>query len=150
MMNEITSSRFVVKPEVEAALSDGRPVVALESTVITHGLPHPHNLETARMMEAAVREGGAIPATIAILGGRVHIGLTAEQLAYLAGRAGKNVRKCSRRDLPLALARGEDGATTVAGTMILARRAGIELFATGGIGGVHRGNPFDISADLSE
>lgn len=131
-------------------MAEGRPVVALESTVITHGLPYPENLTTARMMETAVREGGAVPATIAILGGRVHIGLTAEQLSYLATRAGEDVRKCSRRDLALAMAKGEDGATTVAGTMILARRAGIEVFATGGIGGVHRGHPFDVSADLNE
>ena len=149
-MSERSTRDFVVEPEVEAALGGGRPVVALESTVITHGLPYPQNLETARMMEEAVRNGGAVPATIALLGGRVHIGLSADQLSYLAGLAGKNVRKCSRRDLPLALAGNEDGATTVAGTMILARRAGIELFATGGIGGVHRGHPFDVSADLSE
>lgn len=149
-MSESTATPFVFHPEVEAALAEQRPVVALESTVITHGLPYPHNLETARMMESAVREGGAVPATIAILGGRVHVGLSAEQLSYLAGRAGSDVRKCSRRDLPLALASAEDGATTVAGTMVIARRAGIELFATGGIGGVHRGHPFDVSADLSE
>jgi len=149
-MTQSPATHFTIEPEVEAALAEGRPVVALESTVITHGLPYPENLTTARLMEAAVREGGAVPATIAILGGRVHIGLTAEQLSYLATRAGEGVRKCSRRDLALALARGEDGATTVAGTMILARRVGIEVFATGGIGGVHRGHPFDVSADLSE
>jgi pseudouridine-5'-phosphate glycosidase len=101
-------------------------------------------------METAVRQGGAIPATIAVIQGQVHIGLTAEQIEYLGQQAGKNVRKCSRRDLPLAIANGEDGATTVAGTMILAHLAGIELFATGGIGGVHRGHPFDVSADLAE
>lgn len=149
-MTQSTAIHFTIEPEVEAALAEGRPVVALESTVITHGLPYPENLTTARMMETAVREGGAVPATIAILGGRVHIGLTAEQLSYLATRAGEDVRKCSRRDLALAMAKGEDGATTVAGTMILARRAGIEVFATGGIGGVHRGHPFDVSADLNE
>lgn len=139
-------------PEVEAALADQKPVVALESTVITHGLPYPSNLETAVAMETAVREGGAIPATLAVVQGQIHIGLTADQLDYLATRpdAGTFVRKCSRRDLALAVARGEDGATTVAGTMILAHRAGIQLFATGGIGGVHRGHPFDVSADLSE
>ncbi|MEM7116479.1 MAG: pseudouridine-5'-phosphate glycosidase [Chloroflexota bacterium] len=139
-------------PEVEAALADGQAVVALESTVITHGLPYPSNLETAVSMETAVRAGGAIPATIAVIQGQIHVGLTAEQLDYLATRPDANsyVRKCSRRDLPLAVARGEDGATTVAGTMILAHLAGIKLFATGGIGGVHRGHPFDVSADLSE
>lgn len=136
--------------EVADALEKLGPVVALESTVITHGLPYPENLETALAMEEAVREGGAVPATIAILGGVVHVGLEREQLAYLARRPAGTVRKCSRRDLPLALARGEDGATTVAGTMLLAHRAGIEIFATGGIGGVHRGHPFDVSADLSE
>jgi pseudouridine-5'-phosphate glycosidase len=101
-------------------------------------------------MEAAVRQGGALPATIAVLGGRVAVGLSADQLEYLATRPAGAVRKCSRRDLAFAIARGEDGATTVAGTMIIAHRAGIELFATGGIGGVHRGHPFDVSADLSE
>lgn len=149
-MNQLPRDSFVFHPEVERALAEGRPVVALESTVITHGLPYPQNVETATEMEAAVQEGGAQPATIAILGGRVHIGLAAEQLHALASRAEGAVRKCSRRDLPLALARGEDGATTVAGTMVLAHRAGIELFATGGIGGVHRGHPFDVSADLTE
>lgn len=137
-------------PEVEAALRAGAAVVALESTLITHGLPFPRNVETAAAIEAAVREVGAVPATIAILSGRIHVGLTAAQLSYLGQRPPGTVRKCSRRDLPLALALGEDGATTVAGTMIVAREAGIELFATGGIGGVHRGHPFDVSADLRE
>jgi pseudouridine-5'-phosphate glycosidase len=137
-------------PDVQEALATGRPVVALESTVITHGLPYPHNVETALAMEAAVRQGGATPATVAVLGGRLTVGLPLEQLEYLASRSAGSVRKCSRRDLPLAMARGEDGATTVAGTMIVAHKAGIELFATGGIGGVHRGHPFDVSADLSE
>jgi pseudouridine-5'-phosphate glycosidase len=123
-------------------------VVALESTLITHGLPHPKNLEVARAMEAAVRERGAAPATIAILGGQITVGLTDEQLDYLAGA--ENVRKCSRRDLPIVVGRGEDGATTVAGTMMAAHMAGIQVFATGGIGGVHRGHPFDVSADLLE
>lgn len=149
-MKQLPRDSFVFHPDVERALTEGRPVVALESTVITHGLPYPQNMETAREMEASVREGGAQPATIAILGGRVHVGLTAEQLDELGSRPEGDVRKCSRRDLPLALARGEDGATTVAGTMILAHRAGIELFATGGIGGVHRGHFFDVSADLTE
>lgn len=122
--------------------------MALESTLITHGLPRPRNLEVARAMEATVRESGAVPATAAILGGQMMVGLTEDQLAYLA--KAENVRKCSRRDLPIVLARGEDGATTVAGTMIVAQMAGIRVFATGGIGGVHRGHPFDVSADLTE
>ena len=134
--------------EVSRARAAGRPIVALESTVITHGLPYSANLETARMMENAVRESGAIPATIAIITGKIYVGLTEEQLEYLA--QAKEVRKCSRRDLPIVVARGEDGATTVAGTMIVAERAGINVFATGGIGGVHRGHPFDVSADLEE
>jgi pseudouridylate synthase len=137
-------------PGIAAALKEHRPVVALESTVITHGLPYPANLETALAMEEAVRAGGAVPATIAILQGVIQVGLTSEQLAYLAERPPGTVRKCSRRDLPLAVARAEDGATTVAGTMLLANAAGIEIFATGGIGGVHRGHPHDVSADLSE
>jgi pseudouridine-5'-phosphate glycosidase len=139
-----------IHPEVAAALADRRPVVALESTLITHGLPYPANLETAGAMEAAVREGGSTPATIAVIQGKLTVGLTGEQITYLAERPMAEVRKCSRRDLPLALAQGEDGATTVAGTMIVAHMAGIELFATGGIGGVHRGQPFDVSADLAE
>jgi pseudouridine-5'-phosphate glycosidase len=133
---------------VRAALNAGQPVVALESTLITHGLPCPKNLEVARALETAVREAGAIPATIAILGGQISVGLTDEQLGYLAGA--EDVRKCSRRDLPIVVGRGEDGATTVAGTMMVAHMAGIRLFATGGIGGVHRGHPFDVSADLLE
>jgi pseudouridine-5'-phosphate glycosidase len=137
-------------PAVRDALDQDRPVVALESTVIAHGLPYPQNLETALAMEAAVREGGATPATIAVLAGRLTVGLPAEKLEYLASRPAGSVRKCSRRDLALAMARGEDGATTVAGTMIVAHEVGIELFATGGIGGVHRGHPFDVSADLTE
>jgi len=141
-------TQLVIHPEVEAALEAGRPVVALESTLITHGLPRPKNLEVARAMEAAVRQAGAVPATIAILGGRITVGLTDAQLEYLAGA--QNVRKCSRRDLPIAVGRGEDGATTVAGTMMVAHMAGIRVFATGGIGGVHRGHPFDVSADLLE
>lgn len=137
-----------IHPEVKAALAEGRAVVALESTVITHGLPVPENIEVARAIEAAVLEQGAVPATIAILQGEIMVGLTPDQLTYLA--AAKEVRKCSRRDLPIVVARREDGATTVAGTMIVAHWAGIRLFATGGIGGVHRGQPFDESADLLE
>ncbi len=136
--------------EVAHAINNNLPVVALESTVITHGLPYPDNLNTAVSMETAVREGGAIPATIAIIQGEIFIGLTQAQLEYLAQQNGDDVRKCSRRDIPVAVARKEDGATTVAGTMILAHKAGIPIFATGGIGGVHRGHPFDISADLAE
>jgi pseudouridylate synthase len=139
-----------IHPEVYQALNEGRPVVALESTVITHGLPHPENIAAAQAMEAAVRQAAAVPATIAVIQGRIHVGLTEEQLTFLAERPAAAVRKCSRRDLALVMARGEDGATTVAGTMIVAHMAGIELFATGGIGGVHRGHPFDISADLAE
>ncbi len=142
-------AQMIFHDEVAEALAAGRPVVALESTVITHGLPYPENVATAASMEAAVRAGGAVPATLAIIRGRIHVGLTAEQLTYL-GQKGGEVRKCSRRDLPLVLAAGADGATTVAGSMILAHLAGIELFATGGIGGVHRGHPFDVSADLIE
>ncbi|MAT98113.1 MAG: pseudouridine-5-phosphate glycosidase [Anaerolineaceae bacterium] len=137
-------------PEVAEAFAQNKPVVALESTVITHGLPYPDNVETADQMQTAVRKGGAIPATIAIIQGNVHIGLTDDELEYLGQLAGTAVRKCSRRDIPLAIGNKEDGATTVAGTMILAHQAGIRLFATGGIGGVHRGHPFDISADLLE
>lgn len=137
-------------PEVAAALAENKPVVALESTVITHGLPYPDNVQTAVKMQTSVREGGAVPATIAIIKGKVHVGLTDDELEYLGQLAGTAVRKCSRRDIPLAIGGQEDGATTVAGTMILAHQAGIRLFATGGIGGVHRGHPFDISADLLE
>ncbi|MCA1619553.1 MAG: pseudouridine-5'-phosphate glycosidase [Acidobacteria bacterium] len=134
--------------EVEAAVREGRAVVALESTVISHGLPRPQNLETARRLEQAVREGRAVPATVAVLGGRLRVGLDGSQLERLA--EGEGVRKVSRRDLPLAVARGEDGATTVAGTLWIASRAGLRVFATGGIGGVHRGALPDVSADLPE
>ncbi len=139
---------LTLSEEVEAAGRAGRAVVALESTVISHGLPRPQNLETARRLEQAVREGGAVPATVAVLGGRLCVGLNEAQLARLAESEG--VRKVSRRDLPLAVARGEDGATTVAGTLWIASRAGLKVFATGGIGGVHRGQLPDISADLPE
>lgn len=137
-----------VAPEVAVALAAGEPVVALESTVIAHGLPYPANRDTALAMEAAVREGGAIPATIAILGGEITVGLNEDQIEHLA--KAENVRKCSRRDLPIVVGLKQDGATTVAGTMIVAHMAGIRVFATGGIGGVHKGHPFDISADLQE
>jgi pseudouridine-5'-phosphate glycosidase len=139
-----------VSSEVAAALHAGRAVVALESTLITHGLPQPANVETALAMEAAVRAGGAVPATIAVLGGKITVGLARAEIERLGALPHGSVRKCSRRDLPIAVARGEDGATTVAGTMIVAYWAGIRVFATGGIGGVHRGAPFDVSADLLE
>jgi pseudouridine-5'-phosphate glycosidase len=141
-------SLLKIGEEVEAALRAGRAVVALESTVISHGLPRPQNLETARRLEQVVREGGAVPATVAVLGGRLCVGLEEAQLAHLA--EGEGVRKVSRRDLSLAVARRWDGATTVAGTLWIARRAGLKVFATGGIGGVHRGELPDISADLPE
>ena len=144
------TSTLHISPEMEAALREQRPVVALESTLITHGLPWPENAQTAFAVEAAVRDSGAIPATIAVLGGRITVGLSPEQIEDLAHRAVGTVRKCSRRDLPIVVARGEDGATTVAGTMIVAHHAGIRVFSTGGIGGVHRGAPFDVSADLME
>ncbi len=137
-----------VIPEVVEALASKRPVVALESTLITHGLPRPVNLEVARALEQTVREAGAIPATIAILKGRITVGLLPEELEFLAHS--DFVRKCSRRDFPIVIANAEDGATTVAGTMMIAHAAGIQVFATGGIGGVHRGHPFDVSADLTE
>ena len=139
-----------LSPEIDGALRDHRPVVALESTLITHGLPWPENAATALAMETAVRESGAVPATIAVLAGCITVGLSREQIEDLAHRPSGSVRKCSRRDLPIVVGRGEDGATTVAGTMIVAHRAGIRVFGTGGIGGVHRGAPFDVSADLME
>ena len=139
-----------VADEVRAALDAGRPVVALESTLISHGLPRPQNLEVARRLETVVRDGGGVPATVGIVGGRPIVGLGASELEALAMTDG--VRKCSRRDIALAVARGEHGATTVAGTLALMGLAGIEVLATGGIGGVHRGAEltFDISADLVE
>ncbi len=137
-----------IHPEVQRALDAEQAVVALESTLISHGLPYPKNREVAREMEAAVRSEGAVPATVAILCGEPTIGLTDAQLEHLAKAQG--VRKCSRRDLPIVVAQGTDGATTVCGTMFLAHRAGIRVFATGGIGGVHRGHIFDVSADLEE
>ncbi len=135
---------------VAAALQAGRPVVALESTAITHGLPAPQNVRTALDMEAAISTVDAQPATIAVLGGRVIVGLDQAQIEALGQNPSENVRKCSRRDLPIVLGLGEDASTTVAGTMIIAEQAGIRVFATGGIGGVHRNQPFDISADLIE
>jgi pseudouridine-5'-phosphate glycosidase len=141
---------LVYTPEVREALRAGQPVVALESTLITHGFPYPANVETALALENAIRSEGAIPATIAILAGQIKIGLTADEVEWLGKTGEKSVRKCSRRDLPIVVGLKQHGATTVAGTMIAAHMAGIRVFATGGIGGVHRGHPFDVSADLIE
>ena len=140
-----------VKPEVAEALAAGKPVVALESTIISHGMPYPQNVETALNVEKIIRENGAVPATIAIIGGRLKAGLTPEEIEYF-GKKGTAIRKASRRDLAVLCARGEDGATTVTTTMMIAHMAGISIFATGGIGGVHRGaeTTMDISADLEE
>jgi len=139
-----------IQTEVEEAIRKGKPIVALESTIISHGMPYPENVETAGALEEEVRGRGAVPATIAILSGRIHIGLTPERIEYLA-RA-ENIRKASRRDLPIIISEKQDAATTVSATMICAALAGIRIFATGGIGGVHRGaeTSFDISADLQE
>ena len=140
-----------VAPEVQAALDAGKPVVALESTIISHGMPYPQNVETALNVEKIIRENGAVPATIAVIGGRLKAGLSKDEIDYL-GKTGTKVAKASRRDLPVLVAEGRDGATTVTTTMIIAHMAGIKIFATGGIGGVHRGaqQTFDISADLEE
>ena len=140
-----------VSEEVRQALAEGKPVVALESTIISHGMPYPQNVETALNVERIIRENGAVPATIAIIGGKLKAGLTHDEIEYL-GKKGYDVIKASRRDLPVLVARGDDGATTVATTMIIAAMAGIKVFATGGIGGVHRGAEvtMDISADLEE
>lgn len=139
-----------IKDDVLKAIEEGRPVVALESTIISHGMPYPKNVETALNVERIVREAGAVPATIAILKGRLKAGLTKDEIEYLG--KGESVIKTSRRDIPFVIAKGLDGATTVASTMIIASLAGIKIFATGGIGGVHRGaqTTFDISADLQE
>ena len=139
-----------INPEVEKALEEGVPVIALESTIIAHGMPYPKNVETALAVEDVIRKNGAVTATIGIIQGRIKIGLTKEEVEYMA--TAKNVLKVSRRDFPLAVAQKADVATTVAGTMIAANMAGIRLFVTGGIGGVHRGagESFDISADLEE
>ena len=140
-----------VSQEVAGALAAGQAVVALESTIISHGMPYPRNVETAAAVEASVRSCGAVPATIAVIGGRLKVGLSADEIQQL-GQRGQQVIKCSRRDLPFVISRKEDGATTVAATMIIAAMAGIRVFATGGIGGVHRDveDTFDISADLEE
>ena len=140
-----------IAPEVRKALEEGRPVVALESTIISHGMPYPQNVETALNVEKIIRDNGAVPATIAVIKGRLKAGLSPEEIDYL-GKTGTAVAKASRRDLPVLVAEGRDGATTVTTTMIIAHMAGIQVFATGGIGGVHRGaqQTFDISADLEE
>ena len=145
------NENILYSPEVAEAIKNDRPVIALESTIISHGMPYPQNVETAKRCEEIARENGAVPATCAILGGRLCVGLTPEQLEYL-GKAGAAVTKASRRDIAVIASRGGDGALTVAGTMILANMAGIKVFATGGIGGVHRGatETMDISADLEE
>ena len=140
-----------IKPEVKEAIESGKPVVALESTIISHGMPYPQNVETAIQVEKIVRENGAVPATIAIIGGRLKAGLTEEEIEYF-GKKGQEITKASRRDLAMLCAKGEDGACTVTTTMMIAHMAGIKVFATGGIGGVHRGaeTTMDISADLEE
>jgi len=145
------SDYLEIAPEVATALAAGNPVVALESTIISHGMPYPRNVETATAVEAVIRDGGATPATIAILDGHLKVGLSSDEIQHL-GERGTEVVKCSRRDLPFIITRKQDGATTVAATMIIAAMAGIRVFATGGIGGVHRGveDTLDISADLEE
>lgn len=154
MINEyflMANTYLSISQEVAEALKAGKPVVALESTIISHGMPYPQNVETALQVEQTIRENGAVPATIAIIGGQLKAGCTPGEIEYL-GKKGQAVTKASRRDLPVLIARKEDGATTVTTTMIIAAMAGIQVFATGGIGGVHRGaqQTFDISADLEE
>jgi len=149
--NGFTSDYLTLSAPVASAIAEGKPVVALESTIISHGMPYPKNVETALQVEAQVRAHGAVPATIAIMGGKLKAGLTTDEIEYL-GKKGQEVIKCSRRDIPFVLAKKETAATTVAATMIVAEMAGIRVFATGGIGGVHRfaQETFDISADLEE
>lgn len=148
----MTQAPLIHSPEVAAALAEGRPVVALESTIITHGMPYPQNLDMARQVEDTIRMMGAVPATIAVMAGRIHVGLTDESLQALARTPAEQAMKLSRADLAVCLSSGRTGATTVAATMICAHLAGIRVFATGGIGGVHRGaeHSFDVSADLHE
>jgi len=145
------AGHLILNPEVRAALEDHRPVVALESTIIAHGMPFPKNVETAKRVEKAVREAGAVPATCAVIGGKLRAGLNAAEIEWL-GKEGPAIPKASRRDLPYLVSQEKNGATTVASTMIIAHLAGIRIFATGGIGGVHRGAAatMDISADLQE
>ena len=140
-----------VSPRIREALDNNRPVVTLESTIISHGMPYPRNVETALKVEEVVRSCGAEPATVAVIGGKLKVGISEEEITHL-GKKGLGVIKASRRDLPVLCARGEDGATTVAATMILSALAGVQVFATGGVGGVHRGaeTTMDISADLEE
>ncbi|MCH7525707.1 MAG: pseudouridine-5'-phosphate glycosidase, partial [Bacteroidetes bacterium] len=140
-----------INPEVENAIASNLPIVALESTIISHGMPYPQNKETALHVEQIVRDNGAVPATIALIDGKLKVGLTENEIDYLA-KSGSKIIKASRRDLPYLLSQKIDGATTVSSTMIAADLAGIRVFATGGIGGVHRGatETFDISADLQE
>jgi pseudouridine-5'-phosphate glycosidase len=152
MKNNVISHDYLdISPEVTEALVNKRPVVALESTIISHGMPYPQNAQTALEVEQKIRDNGAVPATIAIINGRMKAGLSREEIELL-GKEGHKVAKVSRRDLPFIVAAGQHGATTVASTMIIAEMAGIHVFATGGIGGVHRGaeHTFDISADLQE
>ncbi len=148
---KISPELLQISPEVQDALKNKKPVVALESTIISHGMPFPQNAQTAIEVEETIRKQGAVPATIAIIGGVMKVGLSKDEIELL-GREGHNVTKVSRRDLPFVVAAGKNGATTVASTMIIAALAGIKVFATGGIGGVHRGaeHTFDISADLQE
>ncbi len=148
---KISPELLQISPEVQEALKNKKPVVALESTIISHGMPFPQNAQTAIEVEETIRKQGAVPATIAIIGGVMKVGLSKEEIELL-GREGHNVTKVSRRDLPFVVAAGKNGATTVASTMIIAALAGIKVFATGEIGGVHRGaeHTFDISADLQE
>ncbi len=150
-IDDIYSDYMEYASEVRGALNGGEPVVALESTIISHGMPYPENVDTALKVEAAVRENGAVPATLAIINGKIKIGLTEDEIDYI-GKKGAAVTKVSRRDLAPVIARAGDGASTVAATMIMAQMAGISVFATGGIGGVHRGaeKTMDISADLEE
>lgn len=150
-MNKTMNEFLEISPEVTEALAAYKPVVALESTIISHGMPYPQNVETALKVEQIIRDNGAIPATIAIINGRLRAGLSADEIDYL-GKKGREVAKVSRRDLPVIVAEKGDGATTVTTTMIIAHMAGIDVFATGGVGGVHRGaeTTMDISADLEE
>ncbi len=147
-MNKKNENNFVISAEVERALTNHQPLVALETAVVTHGLPHPDNLSLARKMESVVRDEGSVPATVGVVKGTVYVGLSADQLEYLANET--DLMKISHRDFAPAAAFGKSGGTTVAGSIIAAHLAGISVFATGGIGGVHRGNAFDVSTDLIE
>jgi pseudouridylate synthase len=150
-IHKMTSQLLHINPEIQEAIASGKPIVALESTIISHGMPYPQNVETALKVEQTVRDNGALPATIAIINGTMKAGLTVDEIEIL-GKGGQNIAKTSRRDMPMLLSQKRHGATTVASTMIIAQLAGIKIFATGGIGGVHRGGhiTLDISADLQE